>query len=71
MARFRRYKRPKGPDKPEPMRTWYNHKSFYLTCNRKIDKTLLGPGLVDDLMEAFGMTAPLYHDLMETIGPAR
>ena len=61
------YKRPKGPDKPEPIRTWYNHKSFYLTCNRKIDAAIRSPQLVDDLVSGFGMTAPLYHYLLTTI----
>lgn len=61
------YKRPKGPDKPEPIRTWYNHKSFYLCSNRKNDKAIHSPQLVDDLMAGFAMTAPLYHYLLDTI----
>ncbi len=65
------YRRPKGPDKPEPIRTWYNHKSFYLSCSRKIDKTILSPRLADDLMHAFGMAAPLYHYLLDTIVAAK
>ncbi len=65
------YKRPKGPDKPEPVRTWYNHKSFYLSCNHKIDKAILSPKLVDDLIKGFGMTAPLYHYLLDTILQAK
>jgi uncharacterized protein (TIGR02453 family) len=65
------YKRPKGPDKPEPIRTWYNHKSFYLTCNRKIDKAILSPQLVDDLIQGLGMAAPLYHYMLDTIVQAK
>ncbi len=65
------YKRPKGPDKPEPIRTWYNHKSFYLCCNRKNDKAIRSPQLVDDLQAGFTMTAPLYHYLADTIGKAK
>ncbi|MBE0536117.1 MAG: DUF2461 domain-containing protein [Phycisphaerae bacterium] len=65
------YKRHKGPDKPEPLRTWYNYKSFYLTCNRKIDEAILSERLVDDLMEGFGMTAPLYRYLLATITRAK
>jgi len=61
------YKRLKGPDKPEPIRTWYNHKSFYLCCNRKNDQAIRSPQLVDDLMTGFGLTAPLYHYLLDTI----
>ena len=61
------YKRPKGPDKPEPIRMWYNHKSFYLCCNRKNDAAIRSPQLVDDLKTGFGMTAPLYHYLLNTL----
>ncbi len=61
------YKRPRGPEKPEPIRTWYEHKSFYLCCSRKIDNAILSPQLVDDLTAGFGMTAPLYHYLLDTI----
>ncbi len=56
-----RYKRPLGQDKPEPIRTWYEFKSFYLTCDGKIDNTILSPKLVDQLMKHFGLAAPLYH----------
>jgi uncharacterized protein (TIGR02453 family) len=56
-----RYKRPLGQDKPEPIRTWYGYKSFYLTCNRKIDEAILSPGFADQLMAHFGLAAPLYH----------
>jgi uncharacterized protein (TIGR02453 family) len=64
------YKRPKGADKPEPIRTWYNYKSFYLCCNRKIDEAIRTPRLVDDLTAAFAPTAPLYHYLVSTIAAA-
>ncbi len=64
------YKRPKGPDQPEPIRTWYNHKSFYLCCNRKIDEAIRTPRLVDDLTAAFAPTAPLYHYILSTIAAA-
>ncbi len=56
-----RYKRPLGQDKPEPIRTWYDYKSFYLSCNRKIDKAILSPKFADQLMAHFGLAAPLYH----------
>ena len=56
-----RYKRPIGQDKPEPIRMWYQYKSFYLTCNRKIDDAILSPKLTDQLMAHFGLAAPLYH----------
>jgi uncharacterized protein (TIGR02453 family) len=56
-----RYKRPIGQDKPEPIRTWYQYKSFYLTCNRRIDEAILSPKFANQLMKHFGMAAPLYH----------
>ncbi|HPD48551.1 MAG TPA: DUF2461 domain-containing protein [Anaerohalosphaeraceae bacterium] len=65
------YKRLRGVDKPEPLHTWYNYKSFYLSCNRKIDKAILSEKLVDDLMYGFGMTAPLYRYMLATIQRAR
>ncbi len=61
------YKRVKGADKPEPIRTWYNHKSFYLCCNLKNDKAIRSGQLVDDLKTGFGLAAPLYHYLLETL----
>jgi uncharacterized protein (TIGR02453 family) len=65
------YKRPKGEDKPEPIRTWYNYKSFYLCCNRKLDESIRTPRLVDDLKRAYAASAPLYHYLLSTLATAR
>lgn len=65
------YKRPRGQDKPGPLRRWYNYKSFYLSCNRKIDQAILSGQLVDDLTAGFGMTAPLYHYLFDTVNRAK
>lgn len=42
-------------------------KSFYLCCNRRNDKAIRSPQLVDDLKTGFGLTAPLYHYLLETL----
>ncbi len=56
-----RYKRPIGRDKPEPIRTWYGYKSFYLTSNRTIDDAILSPGFAERLMDHFGLAAPLYR----------
>jgi len=61
------YKRHKGPDKPLPILSWYNYKSFYLSCQRKIDKTIKSPTLVETLIHDFKLCAPLYHYLRETI----
>lgn len=56
-----RYKRPIGRDKPEPLRTWYGYKSFYLTHDRPIDDAVLSPKFADQLMKHFGLAAPLYR----------
>jgi uncharacterized protein (TIGR02453 family) len=55
------YKRPVGQDKPESIRTWYQYKSFYLSCNRGIDDVILSPRFAKQLTDHFTMAAPLYH----------
>jgi uncharacterized protein (TIGR02453 family) len=55
------YRRPIGQDKSEPIRTWYQYKSFYLTCNRPIDDAILSPKFAGQIMKHFGLAAPLYH----------
>ena len=44
---------------------WYDRKTFYLVCNRKIDDTLYSPILVDELIANFRVVAPLYHFMLE------
>ena len=56
-----KYKRPIGQDKPEPIRTWYQYKSFYLSCDRPIDDIVLSPKLTSQLKKHFALAAPLYH----------
>jgi uncharacterized protein (TIGR02453 family) len=61
-----RYKRPLGQDQPEPIRTWYQYKSFYLSCNRPIDDAILSPKFAGRLKKHFGLAAPLYHYIHRT-----
>jgi uncharacterized protein (TIGR02453 family) len=61
-----RYKRPIGADKPEPIRTWYRFKSFYLSCDKKIDGTILSARLANQLAKHFHLAAPLYHYIRQT-----
>ena len=56
-----RYKRPIGQDKPEPIRTWYGYRSFYLTSNHVVDEAVLSPRFGEQLMAHFGTAAPLYR----------
>jgi uncharacterized protein (DUF2461 family) len=60
------YKRPLGRDKPDPVRTWYQYRSFYLACNRMIDEAILSPAFADRLMTHFGLATPLYHYIGRT-----
>ncbi len=60
------YKRPIGQDKPEPIRTWYQYKSFYLCCDHPIDEIALSPKLTNQLMKHFALAAPLYHYVRRT-----
>lgn len=56
-----KYKRPIGQDMPEPIRTWYVYRSFYLTHSRPVDDEILSPKLPDRLMKHFALAAPLYR----------
>jgi len=60
------YKRPIGQDKPEPIRTWYQFKSFYLSCNRKTDDAILSPAFAGQLARHFLLAAPLYLYIRRT-----
>lgn len=55
-----KYKRIIDKSKPEKIQHWYQRKNMYLVCNRKIDDTLFGSKLVDDLMYGFGLISPFY-----------
>ncbi|MEN6426786.1 MAG: hypothetical protein ABFE13_15610, partial [Phycisphaerales bacterium] len=48
-------------DKPEPIRTWYGYRSFYLTSNHAIDEAVLSSRFSKQLTTHFGMAAPLYR----------
>lgn len=61
------YKRIIDKTKPKGIQTWYQKKSMYLVCNRKIDKALFGRKLVSDLKHGFDMLAPLYQYLQKVI----
>ena len=62
-----KYKRIIDKSKPEKIQHWYQRKSMYLVCNRKIDDTLFSRKLVDDLIVDFNMIAPLYQYLQRII----
>jgi hypothetical protein len=62
-----KYKRIIDKSKSEKIQTWYQRKSMYLVCNRKIDKTLFSRKLINDLKHDFNMLAPLYQYLQKVI----
>lgn len=55
-----KYKRPLESDHPDTIQDWYQRKSWYLACNRKIDDVVQSPDLVDELREGFVMLKSLY-----------
>lgn len=56
-----RYKRIINSDIPQDLLEWYQKKDIYLSCSRRMDDLLFGPGLVDDLKEGFGKLTVLYN----------
>ncbi len=61
------YKRIIDPSKPEAIQEWYQKKSMYLVCNRKINKTLFSRELINELKHGFNMIAPIYLFLQNVI----
>jgi len=60
-----KYKRHLPGTRPPEIEEWYQRKSFYLACNRRVDERLFTERLVDDLMGGFDMVSPLYRYLWE------
>lgn len=59
-----KYKRPPiTAELPPDIAEWYQWKTFYLVCQRKISATVFSHELADELMLGFGSTAALYHFL--------
>lgn len=56
-----KYKRIINPNLSEELNEWYQRKELYFVCNRSIDERLFSPALIDDLIEGFGMIAPIYN----------
>jgi len=55
-----KYKRPLGSDHTDAIQDWYQRKSWYLACNRKIDDIVQSPDLVNELRKGFVMLKSLY-----------
>jgi uncharacterized protein (TIGR02453 family) len=61
------YKRIIDSSKLKEIQIWYQKKSMYLVCERKIDKALFSTKLSNDLKNGFKMIAPLYQYLQKII----
>ena len=55
-----RYKRQKQSAYPPEISEWYECKSFYLACNKKVDRVLLSAQLLKELRIRFSVLKPLY-----------
>ncbi|MBN2009767.1 DUF2461 domain-containing protein [candidate division KSB1 bacterium] len=59
------YKRPIPSDHPDEIQTWYQRKSFYVSCDKQIEEVVFSAALVDELAERFLMMSSLYQYLMD------
>ncbi|MEW6410837.1 MAG: DUF2461 domain-containing protein [Candidatus Zixiibacteriota bacterium] len=57
------YQRLFDADRPDRINLWYQKRSLYLVCNRKVNKRLFSRRIADDLADGFVMLAPLYRFL--------
>ncbi len=60
-----KYKRIFDEAKSKEIQDWYQRKSFYLVCNRKIDNTLFSKKLANNLTSGFGSLADFYRFLLQ------
>ncbi len=60
-----KYKRLIKNDHPSEIQEWYQWKSFYLACNKKIDGILFSSKLIDELIFGFMILKPLYQYLIK------
>ena len=61
------YKRPIKSEHPEIIQDWYQRKSFYLVCTKKIDGTLFSTKLKSEILKNFNTLGPLYKYLRKHI----
>ncbi|MBN2091015.1 DUF2461 domain-containing protein [candidate division KSB1 bacterium] len=61
------YKRPLPADHPPEIQTWYQRKSFYLSCDRSHDYCLYSGNLPGALIEGFEILGPLYRFIIKAL----
>ena len=60
-----KYKRCININLPDEIKEWYQRKTFYLVCNRKINNNIFSNKIISELKDGFMFLAPLYRFLME------
>ncbi len=60
-----KYKRLFRSDHTDEIQEWYQRKSFYLVCEREIDRTLFSSKLVEVVTDDYLLLEPLYRYLTE------
>ena len=60
-----KYKRRINNNLPDQIQEWYQRKTFYLVCNRKINNSIFSNKIISELKDDFITLAPLYGFLME------
>lgn len=60
-----KYKRRINNNLPDEIQEWYQRKTFYLVCNRKINNNIFSNKIISEINVGFMTLAPLYGFLME------
>ena len=60
-----KYKRIINDKLPDEIQEWYQRKTFYLVCNRKINDNIFCNKIISELKNGFMILAPLYKFLMD------
>jgi uncharacterized protein (TIGR02453 family) len=61
------YKRLLPSNHSEVIQTWYQRKTFYLSCERSHDAILFSSKLAGELIEGFEILAPLYRFIVQAL----
>ena len=60
-----KYKRCINNNLPDEIQEWYQRKTFYLVCNRKINNNIFSNKIITELKNGFMILVPLYKFLMD------
>lgn len=59
------YKRPFKSEHPTQIQEWYQRKSFYLVCDRGIDRIIFSSRLAQEIADGYMLLKPIYRYLLE------